>query len=147
MRAITIQQPWASAIIWGGKDIENRTWRTKHRGPLLIHAGSGRFRKFDAHAWMRERFPDLDLRGLDCLRGALLGTVDVVDCVRDSSSPWAFRDCWHWVLANPQPLVSPFACSGRLGLWFPDQAILAQFNVVSTTEHHRPQVGRDDLSH
>jgi ASCH domain len=39
-RLLTIRQPWAWAIIYGGKDVENRSWLTKHRGPLLIHAGS-----------------------------------------------------------------------------------------------------------
>ena len=37
---LTIRQPWAWAIIYGGKDVENRSWLTKHRGPLLVHAGS-----------------------------------------------------------------------------------------------------------
>lgn len=41
LRALTIRQPWAWAIIHGGKDIENRSWNTKHRGPLVIHAGMG----------------------------------------------------------------------------------------------------------
>lgn len=27
MKVITVRQPWASAIIWGGKNIENRTWK------------------------------------------------------------------------------------------------------------------------
>ena len=38
MKALTIKQPWAYLIIHGGKDIENRTWRTKYRGRILIHA-------------------------------------------------------------------------------------------------------------
>ena len=40
MKAITIKQPWAWAIIFAGRDIENRSWYTHHRGPLLIHAGA-----------------------------------------------------------------------------------------------------------
>ena len=40
MRAITIRQPWAELIVRGDKDVENRSWRTRHRGPLLIHAGA-----------------------------------------------------------------------------------------------------------
>jgi len=28
MKAITIKQPWAWAIVFAGKDIENRSWRT-----------------------------------------------------------------------------------------------------------------------
>lgn len=39
MYALTIKQPWASAIVLGLKSVENRTWPTGYRGPLAIHAG------------------------------------------------------------------------------------------------------------
>lgn len=39
MKALTVQQPWAWAIIHGGKDVENRTQAYQYRGPLAIHAG------------------------------------------------------------------------------------------------------------
>jgi hypothetical protein len=39
VKALTIRQPWAWATIYGGKDVENRRWRTAYRGPLLIHSG------------------------------------------------------------------------------------------------------------
>lgn len=39
MKAITIKQPWASLIALGKKKIETRSWQTKFRGPILIHAG------------------------------------------------------------------------------------------------------------
>ena len=38
MKAISLWQPWASAIADGKKKIETRSWYTKYRGPLLIHA-------------------------------------------------------------------------------------------------------------
>ncbi len=40
MRAITVRQPWAWAIIHGGKDIENRSRNIagSYRGPVAIHA-------------------------------------------------------------------------------------------------------------
>ena len=38
MKVITIKQPWASLACLGIKDIENRTWATKIRGTVLIHA-------------------------------------------------------------------------------------------------------------
>ena len=38
VRAITIRQPYARAIVKKGKRIENRTWSTKSRGDLFIHA-------------------------------------------------------------------------------------------------------------
>lgn len=41
MRGLTIRQPWASCIVEKGKRVENRTWSTDYRGPLLIHAGQG----------------------------------------------------------------------------------------------------------
>lgn len=39
MKAITIIQPWATLIAIGNKQIETRSWSTKYRGPLAIHAG------------------------------------------------------------------------------------------------------------
>lgn len=39
MKAITIQQPWASLIASGDKKYETRSWNTKYRGPIAIHAG------------------------------------------------------------------------------------------------------------
>ena len=41
MKAITIKQPFASLIAAGLKEYEFRTWKTKYRGEILIHAGKG----------------------------------------------------------------------------------------------------------
>jgi len=41
MKAISIRQPWAWLIVNGYKDIENRSWPTKFRGRVLIHASKG----------------------------------------------------------------------------------------------------------
>jgi hypothetical protein len=38
MKAVSIKQPWEYLVVTGAKLIENRTWRTSWRGPLLIHA-------------------------------------------------------------------------------------------------------------
>lgn len=38
MRAISLWQPWATAIAVGAKRIETRGWSTPYRGPLAIHA-------------------------------------------------------------------------------------------------------------
>lgn len=46
MKALTIRQPWASLIAAGVKTIETRSWSTKYRGPLAIHAGLS-FHPFD----------------------------------------------------------------------------------------------------
>ena len=38
MKAITIWQPWAEFIAAGVKHNETRSWATKYRGPIAIHA-------------------------------------------------------------------------------------------------------------
>lgn len=40
MKVLSILQPWASLIVMGPKRIETRSWATKYRGPLLIHASA-----------------------------------------------------------------------------------------------------------
>ena len=46
MKAVSVHQPWAWAILHAGKNVENRTWATRHCGPLLIHAAWSR-RSYD----------------------------------------------------------------------------------------------------
>ena len=42
MKVLTIKQPYATLIAEGIKEYEFRTWKTKYRGELLIHAGKGK---------------------------------------------------------------------------------------------------------
>ena len=55
--------------------------------------------------------------------GAIIGRVDLVDCVVDHESVWAEHDedflneVYNWVLANPVQFVKPIPCSGKLSLW------------------------------
>lgn len=105
--ALSIRQPWASLIVEGRKDIENRTWRTEHRGPILIHAA---------------KTPDHEARDRLCRygdpSGGIIGIAEVVDCVTGHQSPW-FSGPIGWVLANPRRLkLTP--CAGRLGLFRPE---------------------------
>lgn len=53
----------------------------------------------------------------DYPRGVILGTVELLDCVRDSESEWALDGLWHWQLADPQPFETPIPATGKLGLW------------------------------
>lgn len=41
MKAITLTQPWATLVAIGAKRVETRTWSTRYRGPLAIHAAKG----------------------------------------------------------------------------------------------------------
>ena len=108
MKALCVRQPWAAVIVSGVKDVENRTWTTKYRGPLLICSS------------LTADVPGLQFDPpVEALmaRGAIIGVVDVVDVVRDSSSRWAESGSWHWLLANARALATPIPIKGRLGLF------------------------------
>ena len=55
MKVLTLHQPWASLVALGVKTIETRSWSTKYRGPLAIHAGakavSGLVGDYRAETW------------------------------------------------------------------------------------------------
>jgi len=116
VRVLTVRQPWAWAIVQGGKDVENRSWSTKHRGPLLIHAGS---------AFERDGYETVKRLGSrppppvdELVHGAIIGVVELVDCVQDSDSEWAVPGQWQWCLQSPR-VVQAVPCPGKLGLWQP----------------------------
>jgi hypothetical protein len=104
--------------VCGEKDVENRTWTTRYRGPLAIHAGQ-RF-DTDLQPWQQRMAATID----SFPRGAIIGVVDLVDVVRASSSRWAVPASYHWILTNAHP-IEPVPARGRLGLWIPEVEIPA----------------------
>lgn len=131
MKAITVRQPWAKAIIYGGKDIENRSRNIAgdYRGTVAIHAGLTP----DHTGWVTSEAYKLTTTmggGVGFGYGVVLGLVDLVDVHHHTScpthhvdapwplcSPWANREGYHLVLMNPRPLPVPIPATGRLGLW------------------------------
>lgn len=88
MKAISLWQPWASLVAIGAKKIETRSWPTKYRGPLAIHAS-----KKDPRKWMNPVDDDYDfvlaaekaLNGAifsELPRGCVIAIADLVDCVK-----------------------------------------------------------------
>lgn len=131
MPAISIRQPWPWAILNLGKDVENRTWPTKHRGPILIHAGKA-FVPEDVREDVAEckavatktghPIPErLTFKDLLAQTGGIVGMVSIVDCIQNSPSPWAnpTPGMWHWILGQPRVLPF-FARKGRLGFFSVD---------------------------
>jgi hypothetical protein len=147
MKALSIKQPWAWSICAGHKDIENRNWRIG-RNPqygtyqsqqadfgltvpcrIYVHAGknpddSTGFRSFfgimkklhfesDANIIYNNYFH------LGQILGAIIGEVDIVDCVDKSDSPW-FTGKYGFVLTNPALYDIPIPCRGQLGFFTPD---------------------------
>lgn len=111
MKVLTVKQPWAYLIIHGGKDIENRKWSTKFRGRILIHSSKADDKEYlDDFCQKDFGFSDKDL-----IRGAIIGSVEITDCVKESTSYW-FIGPIGWVLKNPKPEKIEFI-KGQLGLW------------------------------
>lgn len=139
MRILTVRQPWAWALIHGGKDVENRVRNIAgdYRGPVAIHAalGVGTPDEFNANTYRVARLGPPVPFGLTL--GAVIGVVDLVDvhvgpefgggCHKlnsplpvtptyDLCSPWGDSGAYHLVLANPRPLTAPIPFKGALGL-------------------------------
>lgn len=130
MKALSIRQPWAFAILHSGKTVENRSWPTKYRGPLAIHAGvavdtniNDEWIDYILRSAMQRGMPHERLpRAADLPRGGIVGVVDVVDCISESSSLWFFGP-YGFVLANPRP-VEFVPMKGRLGLFDIDDSLI-----------------------
>lgn len=123
MKALTIRQPFACAILQLGKDVENRSWRTRYEGPLLIHAAAHREqhpREILAE-YMSKPPSSESLRNLPL--SCIVGIVEITDCVRNSKSRWADKGGWNWLIENPRK-IRPVECTGRLGLWTPSPATM-----------------------
>ena len=137
-RALTITQPWADAILRGGKRVENRTWKgLVYRGEVFLHAASGLTPAADSfiqHRGIEWSPPPFD----KLTRGAIVGVARIVDVIMpggfehlgsgfmpSQASDRRHRlagDDWYMggfalVLDEVDVLVKPVWCKGSLGLW------------------------------
>lgn len=146
IKILTVRQPWAWAIIHGGKDVENRSRNIAgdYRGTVAIHAGL----TTDLDAMSRDMVGRIATTRLfrperewfsNSPNGAIIGVVDLVDVHHSDNcpgrtvvedvgtnlvkgyhdslcSPWAMYRNWHLILANPRPLPEPIPHKGALGL-------------------------------
>jgi hypothetical protein len=160
VKALSIKQPWALAIMRFGKDIENRDWPSSRRGRIAIHASKSMTRdEYDEfYFFIRQQdglwnavsgLPSFGRLKTMFAFGAILGTVEIVDCVKEHSSPWFVGD-YGFVLSNPQTLSTPIPCRGQLGFWdVPDeheQALWALGNPATTSGDIRDDERTVDVS-
>ena len=135
MKAISVKNPWAFLVCIGIKPIENRTWPTKFRGRVLIHASgqlcNPEFTE-EQERQIKRLMPVNDVwRGN--IQGAIIGSVEIVDCVFNHESIWAERGMitfldkygnvkdkpvYNWVLKNPIMFETPiYNVKGKLSFW------------------------------
>jgi hypothetical protein len=159
MKALSVRQPYATLIctprednpLLGIKDIENRTTRTHFRGRIYIHASAkwhDSTKSNDARdllTWEQNRVIPHQVHGLFIDQGiivkdheiplsAIIGEVDIIDCVVNHHSIWAEKTkgnyvgdgvfvlsekpIYNWVLANPVLYDKPILnVKGKLSFW------------------------------
>ena len=143
MRIMTVRQPWADAIVWGGKTVENRPRNIAgdYRGPVLIHAGKHRPTEAEWDAYISlpvaaaAEWRILDVAP-DSQFGVILGIANLVDvhesryshingrpvCFDDHTptgracSEWAFVGSQHLVFEHVRALDTPIPWKGALGM-------------------------------
>ena len=142
MKTITIKQPWASLIVHGIKNIENRTWKTNFRGKVLIHAAGSHGKRFKIDLTDEQTKAAFSTIAKECMFGslpfgAIIGSVEIKDCVINHPSIWAEKTknytigmnpklheeitgkkvLYNWILVNPVLFPEPIPCKGKLSLW------------------------------
>lgn len=125
--ALSFRQPWADLVMMGVKDVENRSKRTHFRGTILVHASATRppQDQIDWFTRAARRAGDLGEREVyEPDLGALLGTVDIVDCVTTSESEW-FGGPYGWILSNPKPFRRIIPYKGAVGIFYVPNQVLA----------------------
>lgn len=124
MKVLTIKQPFASLIAEGIKEYEFRTWKTKYRGELLIHAG----KSIDKKAMKKyEKY------NLEYPIGSIIAKVTITDCIKiDDNTKKILKEknifvyenaiknedgkLYGFKLENVEK-VNPIKVNGKLGLW------------------------------
>lgn len=114
MKALTIRQPWAGAIVHQTKRVENRTWKLPaacHGARILIHAGAQLDRNAKIYG---PNFGDY---------GAIIGVATITGChwSEDGTccAPWGFEKAYHWTLDDITALPTPVPAKGALSFWTP----------------------------
>lgn len=142
MKVLTIQQPWASLIMLGTKTIETRSWDTKYRGPLLIHAAAG-MPRLNMELCSKEPFKRYVSEWYMLPLGKILGKVMLSETCSSAYLKKCFRfnpewflpyeqsfgdyspNRYGWELTDVEVFKTPIPAKGQLGLWnFPDKKLL-----------------------
>ncbi len=147
MKVLSLLQPWASLVVLGHKKIETRSWDTKHRGELLIHASKKKIRVDENTQALLDHLCEIPgfMEDYDQLPyGAIIGKVNLIDtiptaifqapCIQElrraniggstvefPEQEEAFGDYspnrFGWLLSDPVLFKEPIPCKGQLSIW------------------------------
>ncbi|MFJ3141654.1 ASCH domain-containing protein [Streptomyces halstedii] len=123
MRALTVRQPWASAITHGTKRTENRSWPVpaKHIGTrILVHAAAAEDRTPRVSKDVPRQLTD-GIGVWPDTRSAIIAVATLTGCHFDKGmsccAPWGMEGFFHWELTDVAALPEPVPTKGALGFW------------------------------
>jgi len=146
MKVISLLQPWATLVVIGAKRIETRSWDTKYRGPIAIHASKG-LSKAQRAICKQEKFADALAEINELPLGKIIGAVTLHSTFKSEDFPTAFGakaqaleygpttahaivggmrehefgdfspGRFGWDLRDPISFVHPIDVRGSLGIW------------------------------
>lgn len=142
MKCLSVWQPWATLLVVGDKEFETRSWSSRHRGPLLIHASrksAGDPDEFmaDLHLECGADFPGVQSSPIGFPRGAIVGFGYLTAIVgtqffapKISAKEYALGDWtpgrFAWRLAQPKPFAAPIDWRATQGVFdVPDDVVRA----------------------
>ena len=115
VKCLVVRQPWAWALVVGAKDVENRSWTTDYRGPIVIQASAAKTIVNQVNS-----SSELPLPPMDFDYGSLIGVVDLLDVVPLSepleSNRWAWGP-YCWKVGNARRFAKPIPAKGKLKLY------------------------------
>lgn len=143
MKALTIKQPWATLIALGEKKVETRSWKSKYRGPLLIHAGKSINKKSCLREPIKSVLEKYGYTEKNLPTGVIIAKCELINCIKmkdwfaDTSlkvvkvtlengkviagNELEFGDFtqgrYAWILDNVELLEDPIPAKGKLSLW------------------------------
>jgi hypothetical protein len=123
--------------LFEAKNVENRTWFTRYRGVLVVHAG----KIFDGRGWDwllgMHRVNEYECRNYTD-SGVLLGTVEIYACTLARTSQWHEPGQWGWYRRNPLLFWKPIPWKGRSGLFEVPDEIVSRALESGTQEIRKP---------
>ncbi|WP_374724125.1 ASCH domain-containing protein [Calidifontibacillus erzurumensis] len=141
LKVITIKQPWATLIALGEKRFETRSWQTKYRGKIAIHAGKSVDKKACDEDEIKRALLKHGISSYkDLPTGVILATANLIYChkvkedygkvgkiaVTESGliikgDEYCFGDYtegrYAWELSNVERLAESVPAKGQLSLW------------------------------
>ncbi|MDP7707479.1 DUF4326 domain-containing protein [Mycobacterium sp. TY815] len=136
---LTVRRPWASLLLvaeeLGGKTVENRTWSTDYRGPVLLYAGT----RIDNVGISAAQHAGLDADWHTEQRGWLGASalIDVHAAINGCCQPWGQQQSrsattvYHWVFSHPHRLADRTWGRGFVGLRPTSWAVLVRRSALA----------------